>query len=130
MKKPIKDIFAPISLGELIDKMTILRIKTKKLKGTAGKNVEVELKILENILEKQQIKIDPIDFRRLMEINQELWEIEDNLRENERRGIFDQEFINLARAVYKTNDQRAAIKREINIMHGSKLIEEKSYESY
>ena len=111
MKKPIKDIFAPISLGELIDKITILRIKTKKLKGTAGKNVEVELKILENILEKQQIKKDPIDFRRLMEINQELWEIEDNLRENERRGIFDQEFINLARAVYKTNDQRAAIKK-------------------
>ena len=130
MKKTIKDIIAPISLGELIDKITILRIKTKKLKGTAGKNVAVELSILENILDKQQIKIDPIDFRDLMKINQELWEIEDNLREHERRGIFDHEFIDLARAVYKTNDRRAAIKREINIMHGSKLIEEKSYESY
>ena len=128
--KPIQDILAPISLGELIDKITILQIKTKHLQGTALKNVKKELKALQTTLDKLQINIDTTLIQRLKEVNQDLWHIEDNIRDQERQKDFGEAFIELARAVYQQNDRRAAIKKEINTTFGSSFIEEKSYKQY
>ena len=123
-------ILAPISLGELIDKITILQIKTQHLQGTALKNVNKELQALEAVLRKLQLKINPKKIQELKLTNKELWDIEDNIREQEHQKNFDSNFINLARSVYKMNDRRAAIKKEINTQYGSSLTEEKSYRSY
>ena len=123
-------ILAPISLGELIDKITILQIKTQHLQGTALKNVNKELQTLEAVLRKLQLKINPKKIQELKLTNKELWDIEDNIREQEHQKNFDSNFINLARSVYKMNDRRAAIKKEINTQYGSSLTEEKSYRSY
>ena len=128
--KPIQDILAPISLGELIDKITILQIKTKHLQGTALENVKKELKALQTTLDKLQINIDTTLIQRLKEVNQDLWNIEDNIRDQERQKDFGEAFIELARAVYQQNDRRAAIKKEINTSFGSSFIEEKSYKQY
>ena len=128
--KPIQDILAPISLGELIDKITILQIKTKHLQGTALENVKKELKALQTTLDKLQINIDTTLIQRLKEVNQDLWHIEDNIRDQERQKDFGEAFIELARAVYQQNDRRAAIKKEINTTFGSSFIEEKSYKQY
>lgn len=130
MTKPILEILVPISLGELIDKITILQIKSRHLQGTAKVNVENELKALEKILKRHEIDINEELVKELIKVNEELWKIEDDIRELERRKVFDQNFINLARSVYVTNDQRAVIKKRINIIYGSALIEEKSYQSY
>lgn len=128
--QPIQDILAPISLGELIDKITILQIKTQHLQGAALVNVKAELNALETTLNKLQLNLDPTHVQRLKQVNQDLWQIEDEIRDQERRNNFDETFIRLARSVYQQNDQRAAIKKEINTTYGSVFVEEKSYQQY
>ena len=121
-----KDILAPISLGELIDKITILQIKTQHLQGSALENVRKELEALETTLKNLQLNIDPTLIQRLKEVNQDLWQIEDDIRDQERQKSFGENFIHLARSVYQRNDRRAAIKKEINTTYGSAFVEEKS----
>ena len=128
--KPIQDILAPISLGELIDKITILQIKSQHLQGIALENVNKELVALETTLNNLQLNIDATLIQRLKEVNQDLWQIEDDIRDQERQKSFGDAFIQLARSVYQQNDRRAAIKKEINATYGSIFTEEKSYQEY
>ena len=125
-------IDTPISLGELVDKISILIIKDKNIDDLDKKNhVNKELSFLKKTLKKylkeEEIK-DYLD--ELIEINSKLWVIEDDIRDCERNKIFDQKFIDLARSVYFTNDIRAEIKSKINKNFGSELVEVKSYEEY
>ena len=124
------EILAPISLGELIDKITILEIKSCKFSGDQLSNVLQEINTLKHILEQLPVAINTDLIEKLRKINSSLWDIEDQIREHERARNFNSDFINLARLVYQTNDLRSSIKREINITHGSSIIEEKSYSSY
>ena len=129
----MRNLKVPISLGELIDKITILRIKSNKINSNeAQKNIRLELEKLEHILNtKMSINTNLKNFEiKLSKINQTLWDIEDQLREKEREKKFDKKFISLARMVYYKNDERAKIKRMINKRFGSELIEEKSYTQY
>ena len=128
--KPIQDIQAPISLGELIDKITILQIKTQHLQGAALENVKKELEGLETTLHNLQLNIDLTLIQPLKEVNQDLWQIENDIRDQERQKNFGETFIRLARSVYQQNDLRAAIKKEINTTYGSAFVEEKSYQKY
>ena len=128
--KRIQDILVPISLGELIDKITILQIKTQHLRGAALDNVKKELGALEAILSDLQLNVDPTLIQHLKEINQDLWQIEDDIRDQERQKNFGDTFIHLARSVYQQNDRRAAVKKEMNTTYGSTLIEEKAYKNY
>ena len=123
-------LLAPVSLGELIDKITILRIKADHLSGQALAHVQAELSALEATLEALDLAVDPGLIRRLEEVNRDLWQIEDDIRDQERQQDFGETFIRLARWVYQQNDRRAAIKREINLSYGSALVEEKSYSAY
>lgn len=123
-------IEAPISVGELVDKITILRIKLARLADPAQlANVRAEHDRLAQIYAENRIVtlIDPKDEERLQSVNSELWEVEDRLREHEARGDFGAEFVRLARSVYRLNDARAAAKRAINLRSGSLIVEEKSY---
>lgn len=126
---------APISLGELIDKMTILEIKEVNITDAAKlKNVRHELDVLstkvDTILDADgKAKLAPMKAQ-LKDINAELWKIEDDIRDCEFAKQFDQTFIDLARAVYVTNDKRANVKKDINLAFGSELVEEKSYKDY
>ena len=125
-------INTPISLGELVDKISILLIKQKNIKDKSKiLHVNKELDYLKSTLEKK-IKKEEINnyLDQLVKINSELWKIEDDIRECERKKIFDQTFIELARSVYFTNDKRANVKSDINIKFGSELVEVKSYEKY
>ncbi len=124
------NFLAPISLGELIDKITILEIKEIKMTGIKLKNVAKELELLKYILQDRNLEIDVNLVTHLREINNNLWEIEDKIRMKENKQQFDKEFIHLARSVYKQNDVRASIKKEINQKYNSELIEEKSYNHY
>jgi tetratricopeptide (TPR) repeat protein len=126
----IQDIQAPISLGELIDKITILQIKTQHLQYTALENVKKELEALETTLKNLQLNIDTTLIQRLKEVNQDLWQTEDAIRDEERQESFGETFIHLARSVYRQNDRRAAIKKEINTTYRSPFVEEKSYQAY
>ena len=126
----MKPLRIPVSLGELIDKITILAIKAERLSEPAAANVRQELALLEAVLEAADLVPDPALVEELREVNCTLWEIEDSIREHERQGDFGADFIALARAVYRTNDRRAALKRCFNERHGSPLIEEKSYSAY
>jgi hypothetical protein len=126
----MKEILAPISLGELMDKITILEIKCKHLQGRALHHVRTELQALEKVSATLDLEIDPELIEDLRQVNQSLWRIEDAIREQESRKTFGDEFIQLARLVYRENDQRAAIKKAINARYGSSLIEEKSYRDY
>ena len=130
MSIAIRAILAPISLGELIDKNTILEIKNKHLQGAALENARFELNALQQTLSNLQINIDTVMIRNLKDVNQRLWRIEDEIRDQERQNNFGETFIHLARSVYRENDQRAAIKKEINSTYGSALVEEKSYQQY
>lgn len=115
----------PVSWGELLDKITILEIKRDRIGDAAARgNVERELKLLTGIAA-GALERAPLD--RLRAVNAVLWDIEDAIRAEEARGSFGPEFIRLARAVYQRNDERAAIKRELNALLGSELVEEKSY---
>ena len=123
----------PISWGELFDKITILQIKLENLTSkNALENVEQELKKLQSILTQNGPKTtETIQLEgELRRTNQQLWGIEDKIRDKERTNSFDDEFIQLARSVYITNDERSRIKRKINELLGSELVEEKSYAEY
>ena len=123
----------PISWGELFDKITILQIKLENLTSkNALENVEQELKKLQSILTQNGPKtMETIRLEgELRQINQQLWGIEDKIRDKERTNSFDDGFIQLARSVYVTNDERSRIKRKINELLGSELVEEKSYAEY
>ena len=125
-------ITTPISLGELVDKISILKIKSKNIKDLEKLTlIKQELKLLESILKNSvpDAKIDKFLFK-LIEINSKLWKIEDEIRDCERIKKFDIKFIELARSVYITNDKRSEVKLEINNHFGSDLIEVKSYEKY
>jgi len=133
MTKKIKyfsTILAPVSLGELIDKITILEIKQIHMTGIKLKNVDKELKLLKNTLQDTNLEIDIDLINNLKEVNKKLWEIEDNIRIKESNQEFDKKFIELARSVYNENDKRASIKKEINQKYNSELVEEKSYNNY
>ena len=127
------DILVPISPGELLDKITILRIKTARILDAAKlANVRLELDLLEKTW--RDSGFAPADVAReeraLQAVNERLWDIEDRIREKEARQTFDRDFIELARSVYHANDERAAIKKRINLTLGSRLVEEKSYQPY
>ena len=123
-------ILAPISIGELIDKITILEIKQIYMTGIKLKNINKEMKLLKNILQDKNLEINIDLIKNLKKINKTLWEIEDNIRIKESKQEFDEEFIKLARSVYIENDKRASIKKEINQKYNSDLVEEKSYKNY
>jgi Family of unknown function (DUF6165) len=126
-------ITVPVSYGEVIDKITILEIKSERIGDPDKvKNVRHELQLLERTwAEATRRKADISEARaRLKSVNEELWEIEDRIRVSEAKNAFGDEFIELARSVYVTNDRRADIKKEINLALGSELVEEKSYEDY
>ena len=125
-------ISTPVSLGELVDKISILHIKNINIKDEEKlKLIREELELLNQTLNKH-IKNNDIQnyLDSLIEINSKLWVIEDDLRDCERKKKFDQTFIDLARSVYFTNDKRSEVKLEINKKFGSKIIEVKSYEEY
>ena len=125
-------INTPISLGELVDKISILMIKKKNISDSIKlQHVNKELEFLQKTL-KKYISEDKINefLIKLVNINSKLWDIEDDIRECERKKLFDQTFIDLARSVYFTNDERAKVKNDINITFGSELVEVKSYEEY
>jgi hypothetical protein len=127
------EIKVPVSPGELLDKITILRIKSQRMSDPAKlSNVRLELRSLEDTWNSSayaNIDIDA-DVAALLKVNEHLWVIEDDIRDKERAQAFDAEFIRLARAVYVENDERAAIKRRINTKLGSSIVEEKSYREY
>ena len=129
----MNEIKVPISPGELLDKITILRIKSQRMSDPAKlSNVRLELRTLEETWSASAYaKIDiETDISALLKVNERLWVIEDDIRDKERSQLFDAEFIRLARAVYVENDERAAIKRRINVKLGSTIVEEKSYRPY
>jgi hypothetical protein len=129
----MSEIQVPISPGELLDKITILRIKSQRMSDPAKvSNVRLELRMLEQTWGDSKYAKTNIeaDINALMKVNERLWVIEDDIRDKERAQAFDAEFIRLARAVYVENDERAAIKRRINTSLGSALVEEKSYREY
>jgi hypothetical protein len=119
-----------VSIGEIIDKLSILQIKISFIKDDEKlNNVKKEYDYLYNIVF-NEMKIKQSDFSNMVDINQVLWKIEDDIRDKERDKVFDTEFIELARSVYTTNDKRAEIKKEINLKYGSLFVEEKSYSNY
>ncbi|SFN42422.1 DUF6165 family protein [Marinobacter pelagius] len=126
-------IKVPVSFGEVLDKITILEIKSERIKDEAKlKNVRLELDELTetwNEAVKDQSAIEDLR-KQLKAVNEELWVIEDDIRDQEAAQDFGSRFIELARAVYVTNDKRAAIKKEVNLALGSRFVEEKSYQDY
>jgi hypothetical protein len=129
----MSEITVPVSPGELLDKITILRIKSSRMNDPQKlANVRTELQVLEETWRgspyaKAGIEAEVIA---LLEVNERLWVVEDGIRDKERANEFDADFIRLARAVYFENDERAAIKRRINTKLGSNIVEEKSYAEY
>ena len=123
----------PVSVGEVLDKITILQIKLAHISDAAKRgNIQNELDALLPLVAADVFTTDKMQglMAELKAVNEALWEIEDDIREKEAAESFDAEFIRLARAVYRTNDKRAEIKKQINLATGSALVEEKSYESY
>ena len=127
------NINVDLSIGEFFDKMTILEIKRERITDRDKlENINKEYSYLEGLLDELSITRKDVaeEVGKLKEVNEKLWIIEDDIREKERRKSFDAEFIELARSVYITNDQRSEIKRAINLKLGSNFVEEKSYEEY
>jgi len=127
------ELMVPISPGELIDKITILEIKSQRMTDAAKlHNVRTELALLTDTWRASPFAATDIraEWDALREVNGKLWDIEDRIRDQERDGNFGEVFIGLARAVYVTNDERAALKKQINTKLGSTLVEEKSYADY
>ena len=120
----------PVSIGELYDKVSILEIKKRKLEGKSLLNVEKELELLFGILQGLDIQIDNELLDQLRLVNSTLWDIEDQIRDHEHNNDFGKEFAELARSVYLQNDRRASIKRMINQLTRSDIVEEKSYRPY
>jgi hypothetical protein len=127
------NILVPVSPGEVLDKITILEIKAERMDDPVKvANVKVELALLEETWARS-VTSDPVikDLHdQLKQINEALWEIEDDIRDKERAKEFDQQFIELARKVYFTNDRRSDVKKKLNLHLGSQIIEEKSYQDY
>ena len=122
-----------VSVGEIMDKLTILEIKAEKIQDQDKlANVHKERESLLPVVDQPAYQTDEVRrlFTALKEFNLKLWDIEDAIREKEADKAFDKSFIELARAVYFTNDERAALKKQINLATGSELVEEKSYEEY
>lgn len=119
-----------VSIGEIVDKLSILQIKTSFIKDEEKlNNVKKEYDYLYDIVF-NEMKIEQSDFFDMVSINQKLWKIEDDIRDKERDKTFDDEFVELARSVYFTNDERAQVKKKINLKYGSLFLEEKSYSDY
>ena len=123
-----------VSIGELVDKLSILEIKLLNIKDPQkSSNVYKELETLnphfQDLLDEYGIEMKNL-YTKISKINKTLWDIEDSIREKESLEEFDEEFVELARSVYIVNDQRAAVKKEINLLTKSELIEEKSYKDY
>jgi len=123
-----------VSIGELVDKLSILEIKLLNIKDShKSTNVYKELETLnpyfQDLLDEYGVEMKNL-YTRISKINKTLWDIEDHIREKESKQEFDKEFVELARSVYITNDQRAAVKKEINLLTKSELVEEKSYKDY
>ena len=126
-------ITVPVSVGEVVDKVTILEIKSERISDAEKRqNVAVELEALSPLVSGGVFDSDEVVelTNGLRTVNGELWDIEDNIRAEEAAGRFGERFIELARAVYVTNDRRAELKKKINLATGSQLVEEKSYEDY
>ena len=126
-------ILAPVAIGELIDKITILEIKAQRIRDpTKAANVRNELQLLTDARARFAIAGSNIDrlAAELRRINENLWEIEDQIRDCERENNFGPRFVELARSIYRTNDCRAELKRQLNELAGSSIIEEKSYARY
>jgi hypothetical protein len=124
-------VSVPVSIGELLDKITILRIKTRRIKDPGKlKNIQAELTALVEVCGTARIDHQSRLTRDLEAINEKLWDIEDKIRDKERAKSFDQDFIELARAVYVSNDERFRVKSRINEESGSVYREEKSYQEY
>jgi len=129
---PQQEILVPISVGELMDKITILEIKSERIKNPAQlKNIVHELEAL------RAVRLGHIDramldklSAELKTVNAKLWDVEDAIRDCDARGDFGAPFIELARAVYRLNDERSRLKKAINLASGSRLVEEKSYKSF
>jgi Family of unknown function (DUF6165) len=123
-------LLVPISVGELFDKIAILELKERAIADPAARaNVRRELAALEAVRQRE-VALSPelIALRsELQEVNRRLWQVEDEIRAHERRGQFDAGFVALARSVYRENDRRALLKRQINELSGSEIVEEKSY---
>lgn len=129
----MNELLVPVSPGELIDKLTILRLKSERITDTAKlENVRHEQTVLHTVVERELTVDDQLQalWAQLYAINAELWVIEDDIRICERNGDFGPEFVRLARAVYVTNDKRADVKKAINLHLGSAIVEEKSYEEH
>ena len=129
----MKDILVPVSPGELLDKITILRIKSARMTDVVKlQNVRLELDLLERTWQDSGADEARVaaDIDALQRVNENLWDIEDRIRDKELAQAFDAEFIDLARAVYVTNDERAMFKKRINMTLGSRIVEEKSYKPY
>jgi len=129
----MKDILVPLSPGELLDKITILRIKSARMRDAAKlANVRLELELLENTWRDCGCATAEVasDEQALQAVNERLWDIEDRIRDQEKARTFGAAFIELARAVYIENDERAAIKKRVNVKLGSRIVEEKSYQQY
>ncbi len=126
-------VSTPMSVGELLDKITILEIKSEKIKQPEKlKNIKYELQLLTETWANTGLSNDQTAALKndLKTVNLKLWKIEDDIRIKEKNKAFDDEFIQLARSVYYQNDDRAQVKKAINVLTGSDLVEEKSYESY
>ena len=126
-------VSVPISLGELLDKISILEIKNKKILDRSKiLNIKKELNGLKKVLDELNINSSESNslYNKLYKINLTLWEIEDSIRVLEKNEDFGEKFIELARSVYKTNDQRFEVKNDINKLFNSEYVEEKSYEDY
>jgi len=133
MSEPIAVIpMVPISWGEVIDKITILEIKVARLPGEEARaNASKELELLREIAGPAMYHGELFALAaKLKLLNETLWDIEDRIRDHERTQIFDSTFIALARSVYRQNDERGRVKRQINQALGSGLVEEKSYRPY
>lgn len=129
----MSEIQVPVSPGEVLDKITILRIKAARISDAAKlANVRRELELLERTWRDSTYAHHDVagDESALQAVNERLWDIEDRIRDKERAQAFDAEFIALARSVYVENDERAAIKKRINVALGSAIVEEKSYAAY
>jgi hypothetical protein len=129
----MNEILIPISPGELLDKITILQIKAERIADPAKvANVKTELEMLEKVWGEAVSNDEVISVlsAELKSVNEALWEIEDDIRDEERNKRFGERFIELARAVYVTNDERANAKKKVNLHLNSSIVEEKSYQDY
>ena len=129
----MENFHVPVSPGEVLDKITILEIKSERMSDPEKvANVRAELSLLQKTWDGVIKDTDVIRdlHAQLKEINEALWEIEDDIRDKERVKEFDERFVELARAVYFTNDRRSKVKKELNLHLGSEIVEEKSYQDY